>query len=147
MNRLLILLALLLTGPVLAENTHTIPMGPWELHWSAFTGDTLSPEMARNYGLTRSGRNAVLNLSVLESAGQRKPVLATISGTATNLVGQTTKLQFKKVEETGAIYYLAEWTVAPEENVRIQLKVRPEGAMQDFNVEFRQKFYPDHRNR
>ncbi len=140
-----LLLTLVLAGNAPAADRHAIDIGPWVVHWSAFTGDTLSPEMARNYDITRSGRNAVLNISVLENGGERKPVAAEISGSATNLVGQKVKLEFTPVRETGALYYLAQWTVAPEENVLIRLKVKPEGARQAFDVSFRQVFYPDRR--
>ncbi len=147
MYKILLLIGLLASAGLQASEKHTVPIGDWQLHWSAFTGDSLSPEMARAYDITRSGRNAVLNVSVLKGEwDKREPVTARIRGTATNLVGQKQTLKFREVRETGAIYYIAEWSVAPEEHVLIRLEVQPEGATRAWPVEFRQKFYPDHRS-
>ena len=50
-----------------AEQSQTF--GDYEIHYNALTTDQLSPEVAKAYGIVRSGSRAMLNVSVLRMAG------------------------------------------------------------------------------
>lgn len=79
-----------------------------ELHYIVFNSTMLTPEIARQYDLPRSGRMGIVNLAVLE---QREddvgvPVEAEVSVRVRNLLGQSNPLPLEVVREQNAIYHL-----------------------------------------
>ncbi|KII77595.1 DUF4426 domain-containing protein [Vibrio renipiscarius] len=112
-----------------------------EAHYSAFNSTFLTPQVARSYQLKRSGYSAILNLSLLDRSQLGKPAIsAIITGTAKNLIGQTRELNFRKVEEADAIYYLAEFAISEEENIRFNIDIDA-GNKGKGTLKFTQKFY------
>ncbi|GAB2669198.1 DUF4426 domain-containing protein [Vibrio panuliri] len=112
-----------------------------EAHYSAFNSTFLTPQVARTYQLKRSGYSAILNISLLDTSQVGKPAVSgKISGTAKNLIGQTRQLEFREVKEGDAIYYLAEFAISEEENIRFNIDIdagnKGKGALK-----FTQKFY------
>ena len=136
MKRLAAML-LLLAGVAQAENS--IERGEYVVHYNALPSTSISPDVARQYAITRSANRALLNIAVLR---QGKPVTATLSGSATNLAGQRQELAVREVREGEAIYYLAEPGVANQDTLAFQVDVLPEGAQQPIPVVFRQEFFP-----
>ena len=145
MNRLLARLAavflLLWIGPASAEQS--MAFGDYTVHYSAFTTDILTPEVAKVYGISRSKSRALLNISVLKkvmgTTGQ--PVRAAVTATATNLSAQFRALSVRELDEHGAIYYIAETTVANEETLKFSVQVVPEGETAPFQFSFDQQFF------
>lgn len=136
---LLLTFSLLASLPVNAAQFETF--GVYQVHYSAFTGDTLSPAVAEQYDIKRSAGNGVLNISVLKTEdGERTAHTAEMQATATNLLGQKHELVFKKIQEQDALYYIAQWPVTHAENVLIQVQGKAEEG-QVFKFSFRQKFY------
>ena len=64
------LLTILMLGTACAENMKKI--GNLDVHYIALNSTFLTPEIASNYGITRSKVNALINISVLDNsqAGQ-----------------------------------------------------------------------------
>lgn len=137
MKRLAAIL-LLLAGAAQAENS--IERGEYVVHYNALPSTSISPEVARQYAITRSANRALLNIAVLR---QGKPVTAKLTGSATNLAGQRQELAVREVREGEAIYYLAEPGVANQDTLAFQIDVLPDGAQQPIPVVFRQEFFPD----
>lgn len=137
MKRLAAIL-LLLAGAAQAENS--IERGDYVVHYNALPSTSISPEVARQYAITRSANRALLNIAVLRRG---KPVTAKLTGSATNLAGQRQELAVREVREGEAIYYLAEPGVANQDTLAFQIDVLPEGAQQPIPVVFRQEFFPD----
>ncbi len=144
-NKLLTMLCLaclvLMTGGVQAENSQDF--GDYVVHFNALNTDLLPPKVATEYGIKRSGNRAMLNVVVLRKVlgATGQPVPASVTGTATALSGQQRELTLREIREPNAIYYISDFGVDHEETLRFQLKVRPEGESDIFQVEFRQQFF------
>jgi len=128
-------------GPAAAEQS--IAFGDYTVHYSAFTTDILTPEVAKVYGIARSKNRALLNISVLKkvmgTTGQ--PVRAAVKATATNLSAQLRELSVRELDEHGAIYYIAETAVAHEETLKFSVQVVPENQAAPFQFSFDQQFF------
>jgi Domain of unknown function (DUF4426) len=138
----LLALALSMNAPCTrADNSKDF--GDYVIHYNSFATDMLTPEVAREYHITRSQNIGMVNITVLKkvlgSPGQ--PVHARVEVTATNLNGQLRKIQMREVREGNAIYYIGEFGVANEETVKFDVQVRPQGNMDYLKVEFSQDFY------
>lgn len=124
-----------------AENSQDF--GDYVIHFNALTTDLLSPKVATEYNIKRSGNHAMLNVVVLRkvlgAAGQ--PVTASVTGMATTLTGQQRELELREIREPNAIYYIADFGVSNEEILTFHLKVRPEGEKDTYEVQFRQQFF------
>ena len=114
-------LALLAASPVHAEQKAVF--GDREAHYVVFPSIFLSAEIAQRYGLPRAKDISILNLSVLDAAGQGTP--AQLAGRTTNLLGQISPLTFREIREGQAIYYLAEIRHANREVLRFALDIKP----------------------
>ena len=126
-----------------AEQSRTF--GDYTVHYSAFTTDLLSPDVAKSYRIQRSKSRALLNISVLRkvmgTTGQ--PVRAAVKATATNLNAQLRELRVRELEDHGAIYYLAETGIGNGETLKYSVRVLPEGETTPLEFTFDQQFFTD----
>lgn len=123
---------------------HEKKVGDYTIHYSAFNSTFLSPEIAKQYDIARSGYQGVVNISVSRlSEGQSKPerLTAEVIGKAKNQLSQQKDLSFKEVREGDAIYYLATFRYDDQENLTFQLQVKPEAKGEPQTVEFSQQFF------
>lgn len=141
MKNLLAILALFLGLSFHASAEQKFVKGNWDIHYIAFPSSFLQPHVAKSYELTRSKYNAIVNISVLDNNNDMQAQNVYISGTAKNLLGQTKKLSFTKVEEDKAIYYLAQLEHRNEENVTINIKVQQGDRTE--KIAFKKKLYVD----
>lgn len=138
----LLALSSLLSFNIYAENSKTF--GDYVVHYNAFRSDTLTPEIAKTYQLTRRNNRMVLNITVLKKNNNgTTPVKAKVSGFASNLTGQVKELEFKEVVEENAIYYLAQAQVSHKETLKFDIKTTPEGQQRSTRVRFDQQFFTD----
>lgn len=135
-------LALLLAcAAIPASAEQLINIKDVEVHYSAFNSTFLTPQVAKSYQLTRNGYSAVLNISVLDTNTVGKPAVeATLSGQVKNLIGNMRELAFSEVKEGNAIYYLAEFPISNEEELRFDIDVNA-GLKGAGKLKFTQKFY------
>jgi hypothetical protein len=113
-------------------------LGDWEVHYIAFTTTFLSPQIARANDIERSGRNALVNISVLDKRTKEAQEVE-ISGSARNLLGTNKTLTFKQVNEGDAIYYLADVTFSDKEVLRFDIDIKQGRTTQ--NLKFQQTMY------
>lgn len=141
----LVLVILMLAGFAPAGLAQSKTVGDYTVHYSAFTTDTLSPEVAKTYKIQRSKTRALVNVSVLKKVmgTAAQPVKAAITGTATNLNAQLRQLELREINEHGAIYYIAELPVKSDEVLNFALHIKPEGLEQPFTVNFQQHFFTE----
>ena len=138
-----------LTGLILSAGmVHAdqfVSYGDYEVHYNAFNSTFIEPEVAQSYGLTRSKTLALVNVSVLQKAsdGGKTPVTAIVKGNASNLLGQISDISFKKIEETGALYYIGGLPFANEQLMRIALDVQPDPNQPAYSIQFEQTFYAE----
>ncbi|GHB76140.1 hypothetical protein GCM10008107_27000 [Psychrosphaera saromensis] len=135
---------ILLLSALLSFNSHAeqkITKGNWDIHYIAFPSSFIQPEIAKQYQLQRSKYLAVINISVLDNKDNDKAQNAYVSGMAKNLLGQRTKLEFVKVTEGEATYYLAQLKYDNEEIYNFEIDVQQGNKTE--TIKFSQKFYVD----
>lgn len=134
-------IALMLSASVTAENMKDF--GDYVIHFNAMSTNMLTPQVAREYHITRSRTRGMINITVLKkvlgSPGQ--PVHARVDTSAQNLAGQGRTIRMRPIREGNAIYYIGEFGVSHEETLRFRVQARPEGTQETFEVEFSQDFY------
>ncbi|RKF15669.1 DUF4426 domain-containing protein [Alginatibacterium sediminis] len=117
-------------------------LGDWEVHYIVFNSSFLAASVAQQYDIERSKRLAVVNISVLDSKQKLKPALDTlVSGSAKNLIGQTQSLEFKKVQEGNAIYYISNMRFDDQDLYTFNIEIGEGKQQQSFS--FQQKLYVD----
>ena len=123
---------------------HSKVFGDYVVHFNAFRSDTLTPEIAKAYSLTRRNNRMVVNITVQKKNGDvTKPVKANVSGFASNLTGQVKDLEFKEILDGEAIYYLAQSQVSNRETLKFEIKITPAGEKLVAKVNFKQQFFTD----
>lgn len=138
----LLLFLALFSSNIFAENSKSF--GNYVIHYNAFRSDTLTPEIAKAYSLTRRNNRMVVNITVQKKNGDvTKPVKAKISGFASNLTGQIKDLKFKEIHDGEAIYYLAQSQVSNRETLKFDITATPAGEKLVAKVNFKQQFYTD----
>jgi len=138
-----ILSMLLLSAGLAASAQQSKDFGDYTIHYNAFTTDMLTPDVAKAYNVTRSKSRALLNISVLKNAvgSSINPVRARVEVSATNLSAQLKTFDMRELSDQGAIYYIAETTVANRETLRFNVSVTPEGEQNTYNFSFQQEFF------
>lgn len=116
--------------------------GDYVIHYNAFRSDTLSPEIAKSYNLTRRNNRVIVNIAVLKKVLNTtgKPTAAVVTGHLSNLTGQMKNIEFREIKEGSAIYYLAEAQFTEGEFLKFDIKVTPEGEKQPARLKFDKKF-------
>jgi hypothetical protein len=120
--------------------------GNYEVHYNALRTDELSADIARIYGIQRSGNRVMLNVTVLRKEAEhapRKPVEASVTVDAYNLSGQLKDLQLRRVSEGEAIYYIGDVSIAGSEILVFDISVTPSGESAPFNVKLKREFVSD----
>jgi len=138
---ILFLTVAIIPAVTFAEQSKTF--GDYTIHYSAFTTDTLSPEVAKQYQIPRSKNRAMVNISVLknEQGLLGKPVRAKVEGAAKNLSEQLRTLQIREVVAEDAVYYIAESPVTNQETLRYDFQITPEGEPTTYQISFQEQFY------
>ena len=140
---LLMIFSLLLVPTAGAEQSQTF--GNYTVHYSAFTTDYLTPEVAKLYKIPRSKNRALVNISVLKNDDGLlgKPVKAKIEGAAKNLSEQLRELNIREINSDGAVYYIAETHINDQETLKYNFLITPEGESTPYELDFQQQFYTD----
>ncbi len=127
--------------PLQAQNS--LERGDLVLHYSAIASTTITPEVARQYAITRSTGRALLNVSLMrkQADGSQKAIPARVTAAVTNLNGQRQDLAVREVREGDAIYYLAEPRVGDKETLNFELSALPEGGGEAITTRFQQEFF------
>lgn len=144
-NPMPILLLLLLFAPVSAYAERSQDFGVYVVHFNAINTSMLAPAVAGNYGIRRSPSRALINVAVLKkvmgTTGQ--PVVASVTGTTSNLTGQQTKLTMREIREGSAVYYIDTFRVNNGETLSFKLNVKPAEEDQSLSVVFSQQFFTE----
>lgn len=112
----------------------------YDIHYNAFNTMMVTPTVAQSYGFTRARNRALLNISVLDTS-TKKSIAAMVTGTRTNIVGQLLPLEFVKVKEQNAIYYIAQLRFTEEEMWRFEIQIQPDLNAEAIPLKFSQTFY------
>lgn len=116
--------------------------GEYKVHYNTINTSFLSAQVARQYGIQRSDRRAMLSLTVQRKEGDKTvPVKADIEARATNLTGQLRQVSLRAVEDGEAIYYIGEFGIENEEVLNFQVDLKPQGTSDGLSLQFREQFY------
>jgi hypothetical protein len=138
----LALLMAVLSPPLAAQQAEDI--GQHWVHYNTFNTAFLTPEVARAYGIERSGQRSLLNIAVVRKneAGLDTPVQARVTATASNLAGQRRDLEMREIVDGDAIYYIASFRIHNRERLNFVVEVEPlDGASRRQTLRFQQTFY------
>ncbi len=121
--------------------------GEYEVHYMGLSSSFLTPEVAKIYDIPRSRALGFLNISVLQkTANDELPAAlnATVSGKIRNLIGQSRDIEFRRVQEGKAIYYISTFRFDDGDMYNFDLDIVPSNAKQkNFDVKFSQRFYEE----
>ena len=138
------LLAMVMLAPAMATAEQSRKFDDYTIHYSAFTTDTLTPEVAKQYQIPRSKNRVMVNISVLKTkknASLGTPVKARITGMVKNLSEQLRDLQVREINEGNAIYYIAETPINNNETLKFSFQITPEGKAAPYQLSFEDQFY------
>ncbi|WP_025744719.1 DUF4426 domain-containing protein [Salinivibrio costicola] len=115
-------------------------VGELEVHYNTLSTTFLTPEIAQQYDITRSGYRGLVNIAVLDTMQLGKPAIAAkVQGQVKNLVGNSRELDFTEIREGDAIYYIATFAADDEETYQFQIDLNAAGnrsASFDYNYTF-----------
>lgn len=117
-------------------------IGGHDVHFSAFTTDQLSSEIAGTYNIVRSKERAMLNVSVIDKENN-SPVPAIVAVKTVNLTGQLKNITMRRIDEQEAIYYIGDTAVANRETLIFDISVTPEGVNAPSEIRFKREFFTD----
>lgn len=118
--------------------------GNFSVHYNALRTDTLTPEIARSYGIQRSSNRVMLTVTILRKdtpQSQGKPVDGTVEVSAYNLNGQMKGIDMRRVSEGDAIYYIGEVSISGTEILVFDISATPTGEASPFKVKLQREFF------
>jgi hypothetical protein len=143
------LFAVLLLGLMSASANaeQKIVFGEYEVHYMGLSSSFLTPEVAKLYDIPRSGSLGFLNIAVLQQSKDGQVAGAVdvqLTGTIRNLIGQTRELEFRRISDGKAIYYISTFRFDNGDMYNFDLDAVPNNAKQkNFDVKFSQRFYDE----
>ena len=110
----------------------------YTVHYTVFNSAFIPADVAAVYQVNRAKNRALVNVSVTRETedGHSLGLPANITGTATNMMQQQRKLEFRTIDEGNATYYLAELRHTNEEIMNFAVQVQVEGQAQPFSIRF-----------
>ncbi|MBS4098092.1 MAG: DUF4426 domain-containing protein [Sulfuricella sp.] len=137
--RLFLLPLLMLSVPAYAEIEK---FGNVDVNYNVITTDTLSPAMAKAYGIKRSNLRGMLTIALTQPSdgGQLKHVGANVSATVINMVEQLHDIKIRSITEGGATYYIGDFAIAPPDRLRFVINITETDAKKAYKVEFQKDF-------
>jgi hypothetical protein len=138
------LLLILLLLPRHGQGAQAQDFGDYIVHYSAISTNQLVAEVAKSYGIERSGHRGLLNIAVqAKGGGQTRMVGAAVSAEVADLSGHRTPIQVRETSENGDIDYLGEFPVSDSGAYIFTVKVTPPGHAQPYVVKFNQDYVVD----
>ncbi len=130
--------------PAQPSNESFQDFGNYEVHYNALRTDTLTPDIARSFGIQRSTNRVLLNVTALKKTAEhasRQPVDATVQIDAYNLNGQLKNIEMRRVSEGDAIYYIGEVSISGSEILVFDISVTPTGETTPLKVKLKREFF------
>ncbi len=141
---LILLLAAIAAAGTSAGQSRDI--GDYVVHYNTVNTSMLPPEVARAYGIQRSGSRALLNVAILEKSDTDDeldtPVTAEVTASSVNMTGQRRNIRMQEITDQDAIYYIGTFRIHDEETLDFSVRVTPSHSEQDASeIRFRQQFF------
>ena len=118
--------------------------GDYVVHVSAISTRQLLADVARQYGVERSARRGLLNVSVERKGAEgAHTVSADVVAEVRDLSGHRQPVRVRETSENGDIDYLGEFSLSGSGTYLFTLKVTPPGHSQAYVVTFSQDYVVD----
>lgn len=141
-----LVLATLLSAPLCVTAENSTSVDGYTIHHNAFTSDTLTPEIAKAYGIQRSKYRGLLNVSVVkdEAGTTGTSIPAQVDAKIMTLTGQSSRLPMREIKEgDDAVYYIGEFPVHDEQKIDFVIDVSPQGTQKTYTMRMDQQFFTD----
>ena len=128
----------------LGVNNSYAEFGQYAVHVNAMTTDSLLPDVAKNYGIVRSGSQGLVNLVILRNSqdvGVSQPISGKVTSSVANLTGQVKQMDLQEIRDGESIYYIGVVSVNDRETINFDFDIRPEGSNQNLAVRYSYQFY------
>jgi hypothetical protein len=140
----LLLILLLLPRHSQGAQPNTQDFGDYIVHYSAISTNQLVPEVAKSYGIERSGHRGLLNIAVQAKGNdQTHMVGADVSAEVADLSGHRTPIAVRETSENGDVDYLGEFPLESSGAYLFTVKITPAGHVQPYVVKFNQDYIID----
>lgn len=139
---LLSLSSIALANKITPIDDDTREFGPYTVYFTTLNSTYIPAEVAAIHNLTRAKDQTLVNVAVKETASG-KSVMAKVTGTATNLMQQNKKIDFKHIAEPDSNYYIGNVKHANEELFHIDIKVQPSDYDKSYPFRVTRKFYTE----
>ena len=113
----------------------------YDIHYNAFNSTLLTPAIANQYDINRSSILGIINVSILNNLN--KPITAFMEGQTKNSLSQVYELNFTKIVEGDAIYYIASFEYIDKEKLTFNINVVPVDENHRIKLNFSQQFFSD----
>lgn len=110
-----------------------------QVHYNAVPASVLGEEMARAYGLSRSGGQGLVTIAVQDAEGV--PVDAVVQGSATNLAGHRKDIRFRELDEDGVVSHIGQFPASGRDTWRFAIEIRPQDRGNSYTLEFQREFF------
>lgn len=139
------LLLLMLSSAVFAQAQQKPQrFGDLLVHYNMFHSSYLEPDVAANTGLQRGPTHGVMTILVeRDTPAGKKPVDALVSGTVDNLLQQSRPIEFIRIEEGDALYFVGNYTSAQRGVLRFKVNIQAEEGAPVHTLQLHQEFFPD----
>ena len=142
------LLILLLLLPSRGKGAQAQQFGDYIVRCNAIATSQLQAAVAKQYGIERSARRGLLNVSIEKTAGAgtggaTHMVNAEVRAEVSDLTGHKQAIALRETEENGDVDYLGDFPLSGSGAYIFTVKVTPPGNAQPFVVRFNQDYVID----
>lgn len=141
MFRRLCLLSLMLLSLNVFAGPEPTRFGDLVVYNNVFNSSILQPDIAANAGLKRGPTHGVINVAVQRPDGSA--VDAILKGEVRSLIGQPVALDFNRIQEGDAIYFVANYTSTQRGILLFKVDIQAEEGAMVHSLSFQQEFFPD----
>lgn len=117
-------------------------IGDVEINYNVVTTDTLSPQVAKAYGISRSKNRLLLTVAVtrMDEMNIPRTIAAEVTAHTVNMIEQQRQIRMRNINEGEANYYIGEFSLASPDFLRFTLNVAEPGAPRPHKIEFQRNF-------
>ncbi|WP_187409859.1 DUF4426 domain-containing protein [Saccharophagus sp. K07] len=116
--------------------------GEFTVHYSTFNSLFIPADIAAVHNLVRAKDQTLINIAVQRNSDSQS-VPAKVTGTAKNLMQQLKTIDFKTIEEPGAVYYIGALRHTNEEVFHLDINIVPEGKTEPLKFRLSRKLYTE----
>lgn len=119
--------------------------GTHVIYFNAINSDFINADTAKENNIVRSKNKALVNLSIHKKNDDNTTtsVSANINDKVSNLTGQLKNVNWQKVTEGNAVYYIGLVGISNGETLIFEMEIIPENQNDPIPVRFQQRFFTD----